>query len=310
MGFKVKFVDFWDTFDPEDSKVWTTVKNLVDVELGEEPDVVFFSCFGYEHEKYPDAIKVYYTGENIRPNRFACDYSIGFDYSRSRRHFRYPLYDTYAPEVFPVGNREKFCSIVVSNSRSQMRMDFLEKLSARKRVDSGGRLANNIGGPVASKGQFISQYRFNIALENSSYPGYTTEKLFEAKNAGCIPIYWGDPRVAEEFDPAGFIDISRFPSLDRCIEHILEVDANPELLAKYQNTPLFPHGSRLLEERDKALRAFLVGIFNEGTQRWKNPILSRMAARWNHQFSKLVDRRALAAFPETRWLKSGVTNPL
>jgi alpha(1,3/1,4) fucosyltransferase len=30
-------------------------------------------------------------------------------------------------------------------------------------------------------------------------PGYVTEKLFHAKAAGCVPIYWGAPDVELDF---------------------------------------------------------------------------------------------------------------
>jgi len=34
---------------------------------------------------------------------------------------------------------------------------------------------------------------FNICAENACVKGYVTEKIFEALEAGTIPIYWGDP---------------------------------------------------------------------------------------------------------------------
>ena len=42
-----------------------------------------------------------------------------------------------------------------------------------------------------------------IAFENSSFPGYTTEKIFEPMLEGSIPIYWGNPRVDEDVYAAG-----------------------------------------------------------------------------------------------------------
>ncbi len=303
---KVKFVDFWPGFDPTENFLTKALDGVVDYQIGESPEIVFFSSFGREHEGFPGAIRVFYTGENIRANRFDCDYSINFDHLESRRHFRLPLYDIY-PRESPVASsdRDKFCSIVVSNPKSLFRLKFFEKLHARKPVDSGGRVGNNVGGPVESKIEFISGYRFNIAFENSSYPGYTTEKLFEAKNAGCVPIYWGNPRVSDDFEPGGFIDVSSFRSWDHCIEHILEVDADPKLLQRYQNTPLFRPGTTPIEDRSARLGEFLRLIATEGRPRWKNRHLARWMAMANRMHTRRVDQRALDVWPETRGVPTG-----
>ena len=37
---------------------------------------------------------------------------------------------------------------------------------------------------------FIKQTIYNICPENSEYYEYYTEKIFNALEAGCIPIYW------------------------------------------------------------------------------------------------------------------------
>ena len=77
---------------------------------------------------------------------------------------------------------QKFCSMVVSNAQvsNPIRERFFRLLSEYKQVDSGGRLWNNVGGPVADKQKFIGGYKFNIAFENSAVLGYTTEKIMDA----------------------------------------------------------------------------------------------------------------------------------
>ena len=59
--------------------------------------------------------------------------------------------------------------------------------------------------------------------------GYLTEKIRMALMAGSIPIYWGDPRVAEFINPACFINCHDYPNFAAVIEHVKEVDQNPEL---------------------------------------------------------------------------------
>ncbi len=56
---------------------------------------------------------------------------------------------------------------------------------------------NNISqywlGQVENKSETISNYKFCFSYENTDdYPGYVTEKVFDAWIAGCIPVYWGD----------------------------------------------------------------------------------------------------------------------
>ena len=76
------------------------------------------------------------------------------------------------------------------------RDELFEYLSQYKLVDSGGRHKNNIGGSIDDKFLFQQQYKFSIAYENSSTPGYTTEKIIQALAAGTSePIYWGNPEI-------------------------------------------------------------------------------------------------------------------
>ncbi|NBV52362.1 MAG: hypothetical protein EBR83_02330, partial [Verrucomicrobia bacterium] len=82
-------------------------------------------------------------------------------------------------------------------------------------------------------------YKFTLAFENSVSDGYTTEKLVEPMLAGSLPIYWGNPQVALDFNPRSFIDVSAFPDFDAAIDHILKVDADDELYLSYLREPWF-----------------------------------------------------------------------
>jgi hypothetical protein len=115
-----------------------------------------------------------------------------------------------------------FCSMVVSNNWNcdPTRLNFYADLSQYKSVASGGRYANNVGGAVKDKLAFVSQYKFNIAFENSSAVGYTTEKLLDALYASTVPIYWGNPKVDMDVNPKSFINIQDFSSSKKAIEFI------------------------------------------------------------------------------------------
>lgn len=59
----------------------------------------------------------------------------------------------------------------------------------------------------------IAKYKFNLCYENGSYPGYVTEKIFDAMVAGTIPVYLGAPDILQ-FVPADcFVDARQFNSL-------------------------------------------------------------------------------------------------
>jgi hypothetical protein len=44
-------------------------------------------------------------------------------------------------------------------------------------------------------------YNFVIAFENVDYPGYITEKIMDAFQAGTVPLYWGGGEFLKETIP-------------------------------------------------------------------------------------------------------------
>jgi hypothetical protein len=65
-------------------------------------------------------------------------------------------------------------------------------------------------GTVASKNAVMRGYKFAIAYENAIFPGYVTEKIFDAFFAGCVPIYLGAPNVTDYIPAETFIDRRNF----------------------------------------------------------------------------------------------------
>ena len=58
--------------------------------------------------------------------------------------------------------------------------------------------------------EFLRTCKFVVAFENSSAPGYNTEKLTHAIEADCLPIYWGDPQVGRSYNTRRFINAHDF----------------------------------------------------------------------------------------------------
>ncbi len=76
-------------------------------------------------------------------------------------------------------------------------------------------------------------------MENTYFPGYNTEKITDPFVARSVPIYKGDPRIAETFNPRAFINLDTFPSEDDAIEFIKVVDQDDALYQTYLDAPPF-----------------------------------------------------------------------
>ena len=89
---RIKFVDFWDDFVPENNLFYQLLSEHYDVELSDNPEYLFCSVFGDEHLRY-DCVKIFYTGENQCADFNLYDYAIGFDRMEfGDRYFRLPIY--------------------------------------------------------------------------------------------------------------------------------------------------------------------------------------------------------------------------
>ena len=279
---KIKFVDFWFGFSPENNYFFRLLSNVFSVEFSENPEIIIYSCFGTEYLKY-SCIRIFYTGENLRPDFTGCDYAISFDYNKDPRHFRLPLYALYINQNNAIErllekktweeakaiwqSKTKFCCMVVSNGQSKKRLDFFEKLSRYKTVDSGGKIMNNVGGPVKDKLAFIRDYRFVISFENEKYPGYTTEKIIEPFLVGSIPLYWGNPYASKDFNEHCFLQLASTKSDEEFIAEILELDNNEQKAIHMLMQTKFPEGKIPTDVDQERLIQFLQKIIIAATSK-------------------------------------------
>jgi len=250
---RLKFVGFWEGFDPHDNFFTSLLGRRYRLELCDDPDFVIFSYIGKrrrEHRRW-NCVRIFYTGENIAPDWSCCDWAFSFDYTTHPRHFRLPHWPFYVDPVALVkppdhepaailAKKSRFCAFIVSNPLCRARNDFFRKLSRYKPVDSGGKVLNTLGYRVGDKQAFLRDYKFTIAFENDSQPGYTTEKIVEPMLADSIPIYWGDPLVHRDFDTRSFLSAHDSRSLDDLVERVVEVDRNPALYLEMLGRPWYP----------------------------------------------------------------------
>ena len=274
LSIKLNFADFWGGFE---NCNWflSFLPNYFDIEVCDRPDFLIYSDFGDEHLRY-GCTRIYFTGENRRPNFSHCDYAFTFDYLEDPRQYRLPLYRLYFPQETLTARHDvdaifaqerKFCNMVVSNPKASERLAFFHALSRYQHIDSGGRVRNNVGGPVPDKRAFIRKYKFTLAIESSSHPGYTTEKLVEPWVEGSIPIYWGNPRVAEEFNPGSFINLHDFQTWNDAVDFIRKVDQDPDLYRQYLEAPLFPGNRMPASLTDDAIADAFANVFRHPASR-------------------------------------------
>ena len=67
--------------------------------------------------------------------------------------------------------------------------------------------------PAGGKFEVTAKYKFNFCPENSVFPGYVTEKIFDAFAAGSVPVYKGAPDIEHYVPKNCFVDIRDFKDL-------------------------------------------------------------------------------------------------
>ena len=280
------FTDFYKGFDPANNYLYELLSSHYELILDpKDPGYLIYSCYGKDFLKYTNSVKIFYTGENLIPDFNLCDYGIGFNYLNFQdRYLRYPNF-ALIPDQFKellkhtpftvedLEKKEYFCNFIYSNSQADpARDEFFHLLSNYKMVlspgshlknasmDVGGRFTENW---MNTKLEFQSKCKFTIAFENSSSPGYTTEKLMHAYLTNTIPIYWGNPEVTKDFNPRSLINCHEFKTFEEVVERVKEIDRKDELALKYLNEPPFP-GNEIPENlKQETLERFLRSIFDQ-----------------------------------------------
>jgi hypothetical protein len=74
--------------------------------------------------------------------------------------------------------------------------------------------------PCDDKLEVLAGCRFALTLENASYPGYVTEKIFDAFRAGTVPVYMGAPDIRDFVPEDCFVDYRQFPTPEALWSHL------------------------------------------------------------------------------------------
>jgi hypothetical protein len=198
------------------------LKPYFDFEPSTSPQVVLYGPYAGALPQGTYA-KIFIGCENVRPIMAECDWAFGVLHEDKVRHPRYMRLRRWGDDSHLVQKQKdwaavlqaktRFCAFLYAN-KCFYREAFFRALSVYKHVDAPGRSMNNMPGidPVPGqidwkvKVEFLRAYKFVVAFENSSAPGYNTEKLTHAIEADSMPIYWGDPEIGRSFNAARFIN--------------------------------------------------------------------------------------------------------
>lgn len=273
---KINFTDYGTSFVPEENIFYRLLSQDYKVTIAPKPDYLFYSSGGYRHLQYDDAIRIFNTGENLAPDFNICDYAIAFHHIQLEdRYLRFPFFLTYngcweqldalqTKIITPDLAQRKFCNFVYSNGQQAdpLREYFFHRLCQYKKVDSAGRYLNNMGGKtVKDKLDFIGQYKFTIAFENSAVSGYTTEKIVDPMRVNSMPIYYGDPNVGVDFNSESFIQLKSKEEVDAIINEIIRLDRDNEAYLEKLSRPWL--NAPLRKPYEERLQAFLRHIVEQ-----------------------------------------------
>ncbi len=217
-------------------------------------------------------IRIFVGREAISPDLNLFDYAITFDSSvQSDRLFRpHPVIffshdlrfgDLEAGRKITVDeyiDRPHFCDFIYRNEWGASERESLFRWMQAQfgGVRSYGSFLNNADIADLGNEEELSssdwrvqkiavqqRHRFSLALENASFSGYTSEKLLTSLMAGSIPIYWGNPRVEEEFNAKRFLvfDGSNHEELSKRIRELVNA---PELAVATLHEPVFTEAQK------------------------------------------------------------------
>lgn len=215
-------------------------------------------------------VKISYAAEYTKPDMNKCNWAFSTRFeeeinsSRYMRLFQglvsdYELKDGGVPPLkkkidFKKIKKEKtkFCNFIYSQD-IPARNNFFKELSKYKKIDAPGRCMTNMP-PISHRSpkesrisnnwakeklNFLKKYKFTIAFENFSKPGWITEKLTHPMLVNSIPIYVGHKDVSKEFNTKSFINCNDFKTKKEFIDYIIKVDNDDVLYEKILREPWY-----------------------------------------------------------------------
>lgn len=306
------FIDFWPGFDYKYHLAFLLSEYEIIIDK-ENPDYLFYSCFGRDHLNYDDCIKIFWSGENMIPDLNLCDYSVSLsEIQCGDRTFTLRVPEEWKNFHLNLDEEgllnRKFCNFVYTNNlcADPFREKIFKSLSTYKRIDSGGSFLNNMGEKVKDKHAFLKEYKFTLAIENSSQPGYVTEKFFDPLKAQSLPIYWGSSSISSIYNPNSFVNLMEYSSMEEAIEEIIRLDNDDAAYLEKVTSPFWTYGNSFEEfyncEIEKLVN-FFRNIFEQPLDK------ARRRAKYGYAQGYSSDLKKYYFYPE-KLLKDKYVKPL
>lgn len=307
-------------------KLFQHLRRFKESERAEQAKILFVTVTDESLREFwkvvrPHHVRVFVGAEAEFPNLNVFDFSVGFDeLDFHGRHVR--IHPSYLFEdVFPAGwvstmatltgakgfHQRRFCDFIYSNNRAHpMRDNLFLELSKFKPVDALGKhnplrkglktsfLPKTPAPPRAlmeKKVRMQMGYRFSIVAENARYLGYTSEKILSSLLAGQVPIYWGNPHIAQDFNSRRIIRVEDFSNLKSLQDYVREIDGDKEAWEKIVSEPWYSSKSKVrLQTSSPRLDDFLDDVFASTSRPYP--------FRGIGTFPKVVEARARRSRPD------------
>lgn len=267
-NIKIGFTDF--SGDLESSFIYKYVSEKYTID-NKNPDLLICDIYGRDKNKY-ECTKLQVCFENINRWRhtgykscldLTCDYNIVNHINFPRDHVyvtnvvtvydikKHIIPDPVTTDLYfninqpgvRVGIPERFTSFLFRNMYKgdpgvNTRVALFDELNKYKPIET----ARNIDTSSLDKElSSLSEYKFNICIENSYGHGYFTDKPFKASLVGSIPIYHADPSVLEYLnkDSMVWLEGTDIQSITKAIDEVKMLDTNDDKYQEKRRKPLF-----------------------------------------------------------------------
>lgn len=287
---KIAFVDFWDGFNPFDNLLFYLFRDVyqnVEVTPPHVCDILIYCSSNWcstSHKQFNHCKKISFNGECLpNPNYNECDYSINsFFNDFGGKNVRIPLWMFYidwynvgswgnpgwlipveylmSSNPFSQKEKNKFCCTVFGNPE-KTRVEMLDNINQYKKVDCFGRCFDScIPGSELEKMNVISDYKFSLCFENRIHEcgGWYTEKLFHAKVAGTVPIFYTDNHLSNDCNEKCCLNLSNYSDMQSMLEHIIKIDNDNNLYEYILNQPLFFDMPNLNNVKEQISKVFSI----------------------------------------------------